>query len=239
MAMSSAAIADDTPRWYRLLQDLKALVWPTAIAIVTALIHFLGAALLTGRARALSIPFINGSAGGEIYLGAAFLLMLATPVAGLVLIGAAAWRLLKFVARPIERRFPTFASRAFTLWQGAVAHPLTKWAVLFVMFLSAVVVGAFLLDLLDKSDGLILKRASETRGSWLNIQLDDEGGWFPAIYCDLRDLAGLVSLDQPLACQGVRSPCNDKEFAFFVIYGYSVQNAGSQSFTCRVRRSNR
>lgn len=170
-------LSDPTmPLWYRSLQDLKVLVWPTAVAIVTALIHFIGAATLIGRARALAILAISRSASGaDLYVGAGVLLALVSPATMLLLTCALGWHVLRFLAKKSGGHYPARIAR---WWHRTINHFSAKWIVLFVIVVSAGVISVYLADLLNSADGLILKRANETEASWLRIQLDEDGAWF-------------------------------------------------------------
>jgi hypothetical protein len=152
-------------------KELRTLAWTTTVALCAGLMHFLGAAVESGRLNALSMYGFSRPIFSQEYViyGAVAIIAIFTPAITVVVLAMVGAKLARVLYRRISSRFahllPAYGAQA-VWWSGIV-----------IVILGLGGLNAVTLDLAKQADGLILKHQADLGSTWMNMVLDADLDW--------------------------------------------------------------
>jgi hypothetical protein len=161
----------ETPRWFGLLRDSKALAWPAVAVLLGAIFHFVGYAADNGKTAALGIYSLDRPAISQEYVITG-VVTLATLGLQVVLIVVVATGL-----RALARWIVHFLSAGVQTRLGAISKRAWGWMVFIAAVATALSGSSIIKDLVRGADAMILKPANEVGTAWMRMSLDQDRAW--------------------------------------------------------------
>lgn len=152
--------------------ELKALVWPVAIAVLVGLFHYLGRAAVQGKVSALGVYELTDAHSSQdyVFLGITVVAKLALQVGLMLLFGAALFFMTSWLARFLSPKLQ-IRLRAF------LSSRWTTYLRLTLAISTVIAMAKMANDLALGVDSMILKPPMELGLAWLRMSLDQGKDW--------------------------------------------------------------